>query len=106
MVSEREKVRLQEQQGYYEALADQFDAWLMRHGGYDVAVRMANGEEAALIHRALAEFRAEGAVLELACGTGRWTKQLAETASRVVAVDGSAAMLRINAERAGNANIE
>ena len=38
---------------------------------------------------------------DLGCGTGRWTERLAPFAARVIAVDGSAAMLRAAKERLG-----
>jgi ArsR family transcriptional regulator len=38
---------------------------------------------------------------DLGCGTGRWTERLAPFAARVIAVDGSAAMLRAARERVG-----
>lgn len=41
-----------------------------------------------------------GDVLELACGTGQWTRRLAARARSVTAVDGSAEMLAVARERA------
>jgi ArsR family transcriptional regulator len=38
---------------------------------------------------------------DLGCGTGRWSERLAPFAARVIAVDGSAAMLRAAKERLG-----
>jgi 2-polyprenyl-3-methyl-5-hydroxy-6-metoxy-1,4-benzoquinol methylase len=45
-------------------------------------------------------------VLELACGTGLWTRCLAEDNVRIVAVDASPEVIAINRERVGSANVE
>ena len=45
------------------------------------------------LEEALRSFGPGGDVLELACGPGSWTAQLAELADRVTAVDGSQEML-------------
>ena len=46
-----------------------------------------------------------GDVLELACGTGLFTQRLARTAHRLTAMDASAAVLAINAERVGDPRV-
>ena len=40
-----------------------------------------------------------GEVLELACGTGLWTRHLAQWHSRVVAIDASPEVIAINRQR-------
>ena len=53
---------------------------------------------------ALAAFGAHGRILEIACGTGWWTQQLAEGAKEVTAVDASSEMIercRSRVETAG-----
>jgi demethylmenaquinone methyltransferase/2-methoxy-6-polyprenyl-1,4-benzoquinol methylase len=45
-------------------------------------------------------------VLELACGTGLWTRRLAENNAHVVAVDASPEVIAINRERVGSKNVE
>jgi demethylmenaquinone methyltransferase/2-methoxy-6-polyprenyl-1,4-benzoquinol methylase len=92
---------LAEQLAYYRARAAEYDDWFYRHGRYD------RGEELNAAWRAeVAELRTALAglldelgdppdVLELACGTGLWTPQLAARARRLTAVDGSAEVLEV-----------
>jgi SAM-dependent methyltransferase len=92
---------LSEQVAYYEARAPEYEDWWFRRGRYvlpaeDAARWSADVTE---VEAALDVFRPTGAVLELACGTGIWTRQIANHASHVVAVDGSAAMLEHNRGR-------
>jgi len=47
-----------------------------------------------------------GAVLEIACGSGLWTRRLAPRAARYVAVDSSLRMLELNRSRYGGPNVE
>jgi SAM-dependent methyltransferase len=92
---------LQEQLEYYRARAAEYDQWWLRQGRYDRGPAL-NGQwftEAAEVRSALAMFRPGGRILELACGTGVWTEQLAPFASELTAVDASAEMLEINAAR-------
>ncbi len=80
---------LDEQLAYYRALAtDYLDQFLDLPGGGEVT-------------GALAAFRPEGSVLELACGPGVWTGQLLRHAADVTAVDASPEMLALAAARAG-----
>jgi demethylmenaquinone methyltransferase/2-methoxy-6-polyprenyl-1,4-benzoquinol methylase len=92
---------LTEQLEYYRARAAEYDQWWLRQGRYDRGPAL-NGQwfsEAAEVRSALQAFRPHGRILELACGTGIWTEQLAPYARRLTAVDGSAEMLAINAAR-------
>ena len=56
------------------------------------------GEE---LREALDDFRPAGQVLELACGTGAWTAQLARYTTELTAVDASSQMLAIAKQRVG-----
>lgn len=92
---------LVEQQRYYRARAPEYDAWWERRGRYDRGAG-ANGRwfaEAAALERELERFAPSGHVLELACGTGLWTRLLVRHAERVTAVDGAEEMLALNRER-------
>jgi demethylmenaquinone methyltransferase/2-methoxy-6-polyprenyl-1,4-benzoquinol methylase len=72
---------LREQAAYYRAHAGRYDR------GYELNPELRSLE-------ALAEgLPLAGDVLELACGTGQWTKLLAGRGHRVTAVDGSPEML-------------
>ncbi len=101
-------VLLAEQMDYYHARAREYDQWWLRQG------RFARGPaadakwfaETAALGRALEHFRPGGDVLELACGTGLWTRHLVAGATRLTAVDASSEMLALNRKRLGGAPIE
>jgi demethylmenaquinone methyltransferase/2-methoxy-6-polyprenyl-1,4-benzoquinol methylase len=92
---------LEEQIAYYRARAGEYDEWWWRLGRYDRGPQ-GNAEwfgEVEQLQRALAEFGPSGRVLELACGTGIWTRELARYATSLTLVDSSPEVLAINAER-------
>ena len=78
---------LAEQVDYYRATAAEYE---------DHALREAGGEE---LDAALDAFRPAGDVLELASGTGLWTRELLRYADSVACVDAAPEMLAIAAER-------
>ncbi len=97
----REQQLLAEQKHYYRARAAEYDAWWERRGRYDRG-NAANERwfaEAAALERELQRFGPRGAVLELACGTGLWTRVLARHASHLTAVDAAPEMLELNRQR-------
>lgn len=99
---------LARQQAYYDARAPEYDEWWDRKGRYDHGPE-ANSQwfrERDEVYAALADLHLTGRVLELACGTGNWTGVLAQSAARVMAVDGSAEMLEINRGRTQLPNVE
>jgi SAM-dependent methyltransferase len=98
--------RISEQRDYYEHVATEFDGWLAEAGAYDLATQLARGDEISSICEALRDFRPTGNVLEIACGSGQWTKQLVAFADRVVALDSSPTMLAINAKRTASDKVE
>jgi trans-aconitate methyltransferase len=79
---------LAEQVAYYRAVAPEY---------FDHAIEMAGGSE---LQAAIDGFRPRGDVLELACGPGTWTPQLAAHATSLTAVDASPEMLALAAQRA------
>ncbi|HZS25534.1 MAG TPA: class I SAM-dependent methyltransferase [Gaiellaceae bacterium] len=94
---------LAEQRRYYRERAPEYDDWWFRRAGYaldtETAVRwFADVEELEL---ALDAFAPRGDVLELAAGTGIWTRQLVRYADRVTAVDAAAEVLELNRARTG-----
>jgi SAM-dependent methyltransferase len=92
---------LKQQLEYYRARAPEYDDWFFRRGRYDRDPE-ANADwfaEVAHVRAALAEFKPEGDVLELACGTGLWTEQLLGSARRITAVDAAPETLALNRER-------
>ena len=99
---------LQEQIEYYRARADEYDEWWFRRGRYDRGAED-NARwfaEAAQVRAALDAWRPRGNVLELACGTGIWTQELARQAERLTLVDSSAEVLAINASRVQHPRLE
>ena len=99
---------MREQLAYYEARATEYDEVYLRRGRHDrgTADNAAWLAELAVAESALVDFRADGDVLELACGTGHWTVLLARLAVRLMAVDGSAASLAIARRAVRGANVE
>ena len=91
-----------EQKRYYAERAPEYDDWWYRRGRYELdpdalARWQADGAEAAA---ALEAFAPGGSVLELAAGTGIWTRKLLRLADRVVAVDANAETLALNTPEA------
>ena len=78
---------LAEQRAYYEEIACDYE--LGSIPGW-------SGED---LDAALRAFEPTGDVLELACGPGSWTRQLADLAESVTALDGSREMLEHARER-------
>jgi demethylmenaquinone methyltransferase/2-methoxy-6-polyprenyl-1,4-benzoquinol methylase len=93
---------LKEQKRYYAERAPEYDDWWYRRGRYELepdglARWRADVAEA---EAALEGFAPSGSVLELAAGTGIWTRRLVELADRVVAVDANAETLAFNTSEA------
>jgi SAM-dependent methyltransferase len=89
---------LAEQKRYYAERAPEYDDWWYRRGRY---TRDAEHErrwllDVAELEERLRTFAPRGDVLELAAGTGIWTRRLVPTANRVVAVDANAETLALN----------
>ncbi len=97
----REAELLSEQRRYYRERAPEYDAWWERTGRYDRGAD-ANARwfaESELLARELERFAPQGRVLELACGTGLWTRHLVRHADAVTAVDAAPEMLTLNRTR-------
>lgn len=83
---------LAEQRAYYCARAAEYDATYPLDARHDVDARQQ-------FVRALQAYAPFGRVLELACGTGQWTVELARHAGTVTAVDSSPEALAICRQR-------
>jgi demethylmenaquinone methyltransferase/2-methoxy-6-polyprenyl-1,4-benzoquinol methylase len=102
---------LAEQVAYYRARAGEYDEWWARTGRYDrgEALNAAWHADCAAVESALATFlreRGPRRVLELACGTGLFTRHLAPVAERVVAVDAAPEVIAVNRARTGATHVE
>lgn len=99
---------VESQRAYYRARAGEYDQWFLRQGRYDQGPehRARWFQELAIVETALREEVRGADVLELACGTGLWTRHLAAANTRVVAVDASPEVLAMNRERVRSANLE
>jgi len=89
---------LAEQQRYYAERAPEYDDWWYRRGRYtrDSEHERRWLEDVAELEERLRGFAPRGDVLELAAGTGIWTRKLVPAADRVVAVDVNAETLALN----------
>ena len=89
---------LGEQKRYYAERAPEYDDWWFRRGRYELEpeARASWQEDVAEVETALDVFAPRGSVLELAAGTGIWTRKLVRLADGVVAVDANAETLALN----------
>src|ERR1700757_4566743 len=98
---------LAEQLENYRARADEYDRRWVREGRFDRCPE-ANARcfaEATELERALARLDPRGDVLELACGTGLWTRRLVDYATHLTAVDAAPEVLAINRARVGDPTV-
>ncbi len=104
---------LAEQVAYYRARAGEYDAWWLREGRYDRGAAL-NAEwfaEIAEVEARLAAFLAAARIddaLELACGTGLFTRRIAPAVPALTAIDASPEVIAINRARLavqGSANV-
>lgn len=80
---------------YYNKKAKEYEEVYQR----DDKIRLA---EQALIKKYIEESFSNSYVLELACGTGYWTKSLQPVAQKIIAIDQSPEMLTIASKRFAN----
>ena len=90
-----------EQIAYYRARAPEYEFWWERSHQYqlDESAKAVWDEEVALVESWVDRQRPVGDVLELACGTGIWTRRLLRQASTITAVDASPEVLALNRDR-------
>jgi SAM-dependent methyltransferase len=89
---------LAEQRRYYAARAPEYEDWWWRRGRYalDPEAEARWYADVAEVEDALRGLAPLGDVLELAAGTGIWTRVLVRLADGVVAVDANAETLALN----------
>lgn len=96
-----------QQLDYYDARASEYDDVWYRRGRYDLGPS-GNARwfaETARLESAVEAADIAGEVLELACGTGLFTRRLAQRTDRLTALDASSTMLAINAARVGDSSV-
>lgn len=103
-----DRERLDEQVAYYHARAPRYDDWWLRSGGYalDPGRKAEWDAEVARLESAVDDLRPQGTVLELACGTGLWTRRLSKHARRLVALDSSPEVIERNRARSDSPHVE
>jgi demethylmenaquinone methyltransferase/2-methoxy-6-polyprenyl-1,4-benzoquinol methylase len=102
---------LQQQVDYYRARAAEYDAWWYRTGRFDRGKEnnRAWRADVAVVESAVAAMLAAtrpSSVLELACGTGLFTRHLAPRVDHVTAVDAAPEVIAINRERVAARNVD
>jgi SAM-dependent methyltransferase len=107
-VDTKEEQLLREQMAYYRARAPEYDQWFLREGRYDRGPehRAEWFAEVAAVEAALHAALVGKDVLELACGTGLWTRHLARDNRRVVAIDASPEVIAINRTRVRSEKVD
>jgi SAM-dependent methyltransferase len=92
---------LDQQIAYYRARAPEYDDWWFKRGQFvrPAEARRVWAAEVRDLEAAVDAFDPRGDVLELAAGTGIWTRRLVRTAASVTAVDASPEVLARNRER-------
>ena len=93
---------IQEQIAYYRARAQEYDQSLVQNGTPNNQQGNGEFEEAARMLRSRGAFKE---VLELACGTGIWTRLLLEIGQQVTAIDASPEMLELCRQKVGETRI-
>jgi SAM-dependent methyltransferase len=99
---------IEEQKAYYRARAGEYDEWFLREGRYDRGPAHHDDwfGEVAIVEAALRGARPTGAILELACGTGLWTRRLVGEATHLTAVDASPEVIALNRERLRSSKVQ
>ena len=94
---------LQEQVRYYRERAAEYDATVLSDD--DASADLQAQELRACPPNIMARLAPCEHALELACGTGIWTRYLLTVARRILAVDASTEMLAINRAKVANARV-
>ena len=93
--------------GYYRARAEEYDEWWFRTNRYDQGAEK-NAQwfrEVAEAEAALAAADVRGNALEIACGTGLWTRHLAPRVARLLALDVADEPMAIAKQRVSAPNV-
>jgi 2-polyprenyl-3-methyl-5-hydroxy-6-metoxy-1,4-benzoquinol methylase len=98
---------LEEQKHYYRERASEYDEWFYRLGRYDRGPEWNHRwcEEVGTLQKAVAGLGGFECILELACGTGIWTKALTAMTGDLTAIDASPEVIEINRGKIGQSSI-
>lgn len=99
---------IHDQVDYYRARAGKYDEWFFRTGRYDRGPEHRDRWQAEirLVESELRRQLPVEQVLELACGTGLWTRHLVPGTERMMAVDASPEVIAINRARTNADKVE
>jgi SAM-dependent methyltransferase len=99
---------IQHQIDYYRARAGEYDEWFYRRGRYDRGEQLNRRwfAEADVVRQALLQLGPVESALELACGTGIWTRELVKIANHVTAIDASPEVIEIARTMLSSATVE
>ena len=108
MIMEDIHLLVQQQIAYYQSRASEYDEWFFRQGRYDrgTEVNQQWFQEVEQVRSSLNQFKPDGKVLELACGTGLWTQQLLSHAQHITAVDAVSEVLELNQQRLQSSKVK
>ena len=100
-MADTDQAVVDEQIRYYRQRAPEYDEWFHRQGRYDHGPEHTQlwQQEIVEVRDALDGLRPSGRILELACGTGLWTQQLARYQGALTAIDASPEVLALNRAR-------
>jgi demethylmenaquinone methyltransferase/2-methoxy-6-polyprenyl-1,4-benzoquinol methylase len=95
---------IQDQIAYYRARAGEYDEWFYRVGRYDRGAELNQAwfGEVEVVQKALYSLPRAASILELAGGTGIWTKELMNLGDHVTVVDASREVIVINQKKLEN----
>jgi SAM-dependent methyltransferase len=102
---------LAEQLAYYRDRAGEYDQWWFRQGRYDRGAEL-NAlwfDDVRVVEGAFETFldaHRPRTALELACGTGLYTRLIAPKVAQLTAVDASPEVIAINRARVGRTNVD
>ncbi|WP_433290957.1 alpha/beta hydrolase fold domain-containing protein [Pseudonocardia sp. CA-142604] len=96
-----------DQIGYYRARTDEYDEWWFRRNRYDQGVERnaAWFREVADAEATLVAAGPRGNALEIACGTGLWTRHLAPRVEQLLALDAAEEPMAIARARVNAPNV-
>lgn len=92
---------IQEQIDYYNKRAAEYDEWFYRLNRYDRGKKINEQwfNEIEILKKSLHSLANIHSILEIAPGTGIWTKELLSIGNEITAVDSSEEMIKINKEK-------